>query len=77
MSAASFEYFSGPKRHFSEFRISMAAEMYIGKKERKSLWPNAHIKYIQRFVGLSEYDYIRQILNKNHSGKVPSTAAER
>ena len=47
------------------------------KKERKSLWPNTHIKYTQRFVGLSKYDYIRKMLNKNHLGKVPSKAAER
>ena len=47
------------------------------KKERKSLWPNTYIKYIQRFVGLSKYDYIRKMLNKNHLGKVPSKAAER
>ena len=30
----------------------------------------------QRFVGLSKYDYIRKMLNKNHLGKVPSKAAE-
>ena len=47
------------------------------KKERKCLWPNTHIKYTQRFVGLSKYNYIRKILNKNHLGKVPSKEAER
>ena len=47
------------------------------KKERKkSLWPNTYIKYIQRFVRLSKYDYIRKMLDKNHLGKVPSKAAE-
>ena len=44
------------------------------KKERKSLWPNTHIKYTKRFVGLSKYDYIRKMLNKNHLGKIPSKA---
>ena len=47
------------------------------RKERKSLWPNTHIKSTKRFVGLSKYDYIRKMLNKNHLGKVPSKAAER
>ena len=47
------------------------------RKERKSLWPNTHNKYTKRFVGLSKYDYIRKMLNKNHLGKVPSKAAER
>ena len=45
------------------------------KKERKSLWPNTQIRYIQRFVGLIEYDYIRKILNKNdHSHYQPLQA---
>ena len=46
------------------------------KKKKKSLSPNTHMKYTQRFVGLSKYDYIRKMLNKNHLGKVPSKAAE-
>ena len=48
------------------------------RKERKkiSLAQYTH-KYTQRFVGLSKYDYIRKMLNKNHLGKVPSNAAER
>ena len=47
------------------------------RKERKSPWPHTHVKCVQRFVGLSEYNYIRKMLNKNHFGKVPSKAAER
>ena len=31
---------------------------------------NTHVNYIQRFVGLSEYVYIRKMLNKNHLAKV-------
>ena len=52
---------------------------HCGKREkgRKSLWPHTHVKYIQRFGGLSDYDYIRIMLNKNHLFKVPSKAAER
>ena len=33
------------------------------------------MKYTQRFVGLSKYDYIRKMLNNNHLGTVK--AAER
>ena len=47
------------------------------ERKEKSFWPNTYNKYIQRFVGLSKYDYIRKMLNKNHLGKVPSKAAER
>ena len=48
------------------------------KKERKkSLCPHTRIKYIQHFACLSEYDYIRKMLNKIHLGKVRSKAAER
>ena len=47
------------------------------KKGRKFHLHHAHIKYTQRSVGLSEYDYIRKMLNKKHLGKVPSKAAVR
>ena len=46
------------------------------KKEKKICLPHIHVKYIQRFVGLSEYDYTRKMLNKNHLGKVPSKVVE-
>ena len=58
-------------------RVGAKKERKKERKERKSLWPNTHIKYIQRFVGLSEYDYIRKMLNKNHLGKVPCKTAGR
>ena len=45
------------------------------KKKRKSLLPHTHV--IRRFVGLSEYDFIKKMRNKNHLDKVPSKAAER
>ena len=62
------------KEFFSDW---LKKEKERKKKERKSLWSNTHIKYTQRFVGLSKYDHIRKMLNKNHLGKVPSEAAER
>ena len=58
-------------------RVGAKKERKKERKERKSLWPNTHIKYTQRFVGLTKYDYIRKMLNKNHLGKVLSKAAER
>ena len=54
--------------------------IHSGKKERKerekiSLAQYTH-QILQRFVGLSEYDHIKKMLNKNHLGNVPSKAAE-
>ena len=45
------------------------------KRERNLFEPTKHYnKYT--FYGLSECDYIRKMLNKNHMGKVPDKAAK-
>ena len=46
------------------------------EKERNHFGPK-HVRYLQRFFGLSEYDYTRKMLHKDDLGKVSSKAAER
>ena len=57
--------------------MPLKRDCYCFSERKKSPWPHTHVKYIQRFVGLSEYNFIRKMLNNNHLGKVPSKAAER
>ena len=46
------------------------------KERKKYLWSLTHVTYIQRFVGLSEYDYTRKVKNMNPLGEVPGKEAE-
>ena len=49
------------------------------KKERKKeiSLPLPNVTMNKLLIEVSECDYIRKMLNKNHMGKVPSKAAKR
>ena len=48
------------------------------KKEKKEIsLPLPNVTMNKLLIEVSECDYIRKMLNKNHMGKVPSKAAKR
>ena len=50
----------------------------VRKKEKKEIsLPLPNVTINELLIEVSECDYIRKMLNKNHMGKVPSKAAKR